>query len=111
MVGIHQLDQDLVRPGREAVDNDRIAARVCPVPRGVIDRHMDVPDPGRNRERGRPEHRHEVQILRAILNHHPAMRQRFGQRRIDDDLRRWFALKRFDRRCTTHLPGGLRSGC
>src|SRR3954463_2866257 len=26
MVGIHEFDEELVRPGREAVDNDRIAA-------------------------------------------------------------------------------------
>ena len=31
-----------VPPGREAIDNDRFAACVCPVPRGVVDRHMDV---------------------------------------------------------------------
>ena len=110
MVGIDQLDQDLVPPGREALDNDRIAACVCPVPGGVIDRHMDVSDPGRHGKRGRPEHRHNVQIFRAILNHHPAMRQGFGKRRIDDDLRRWFVLKRLDSRCSAHLPGGLRSG-
>jgi len=70
---------------------------------------MDVSDPWRHGKRGRPEHRHDVQIFRAILNHHPARRQGFGQRRIDDDLRRWFVLKRRDSRGSTYLPGGLRS--
>ena len=90
MVGSLQLDPDLMRPGWQAVENHRLSARVGPDPRGVIDSHMDVSDPGRYGQRGRPEHRHDVQIFRAILNHHPAKRQRFGKRRIDDDLRRWF---------------------
>ena len=64
IVGIHQLDQDLVPPGRETLDNDRIATCGCPVPGGVIDRHMDVSDPGRHGERGRPKYRHDVESLR-----------------------------------------------
>ena len=74
-----------------------------PNPWRVIDRHMDVPDPRRHAQRGSPEHRHDVQIFRAILNHHPAMRQGFGKRRIDDDLRRGFVFKRLDGCCSTHL--------
>jgi hypothetical protein len=30
VIGIHQLDQDLVMPGRKALDNHRIAAGICP---------------------------------------------------------------------------------
>ena len=110
MVRSLQLEQNLVRPGWQAVENHRLSAGIGPDPRGIIDRHMDVSDPGRHGKRGRPKHRHDVQILRAILNHHPATRQGFGQRRIDDDLRRWFVLKRLDSRRSTHLPGGLRRG-
>jgi len=89
MVRSLQLDRDLMRSGWLAVENNRLSARIGPGPRGVIDSHMDVSDPGRHGKRGRPEHRHDMQIFRAILNHHPAMRQGFGKRRIDDDLRRW----------------------
>ena len=74
MVGIHQLDQDLVRPRRKALKNDWVSTSICPVPCGVIDCHMNVPDAGRDGKRSRPEHRHDVQILRAILNDYPAMR-------------------------------------
>ena len=110
MVRRLQLEEDLMRPGRQAVENHRLSTRISPNPRGVIDRHMDVSDSGRDAKCGRPEDRHDVKIVRAILNHHPAMRQGFGQGRIDDDLRRWFVLKRLDSLRSTHLPGGLRSG-
>jgi len=52
----------------EAIDDDRIAAGVCPVPNGVIDRHVDVSDPGSYGERGRSKDRHNVQVLGTILN-------------------------------------------
>ena len=68
---------------------------------------MDVPDPGRYGKRGRTEHRHDVQILRAILNHHPAKRQRVGKRRIDDDLSRRLVLKGLDSGGSKHFPCGL----
>ena len=79
MVGIHQLDQGLMRPGREALDNDRVAARVCPVPHGVIDGYMNVSNPGRYGKCSGPEHRHYVQIFRSILNKRNATRQRLGK--------------------------------
>jgi hypothetical protein len=110
MVRSLQLEQDLMRPRWQGVENHGPSAQIGPDPGGVIESHMDVPDPGRHGKRGRPKHRHNVQIFRPILNHHPAMRQGFGQRRIDDDLRRWFVSKRLDSRCSTHVPGGLRSG-
>jgi hypothetical protein len=70
---------------------------------------VDVSDAGRHGKRGSTKHRHDVQIFSAILNHHPAPRKRFGQRRIDDDLRWRFMSKRLDRCGSPHLPGGLRS--
>src|ERR1035441_7795609 len=109
MVSILELDKDLMRPGQQAVQNHGLSSRIHPDPRGIIDRHMDVSDPRRHGERSRPEHRCHMQVLRAILNHYTSMRQCFGQRRIDDDLRRWFVLKRLDSRWPTHLPGGLRN--
>ena len=90
MVGIDQLDEDRVRPGCEAIDNDGIAAGVFPVPGGVIDRHVDVPNRGNHCERRRSKDRHNVQVLGTILNEQHAARQRFCHGRIDDDLRRWF---------------------
>ena len=42
MVGVDQFDEELVRPRREAIDDNGIAAGVCPVPCGVVDSHVDV---------------------------------------------------------------------
>src|SRR5258706_13207633 len=72
MVGVDQFDEDLVRPRREAIDDDGIAAGVCPVPNGVIDRHVDVSDPGSHGERRRSKDRPHMQVLCTILNEqHP----------------------------------------
>jgi hypothetical protein len=68
-----------------------------------------VSNSGRHSKGGRPEDRRDVQVLRAILNHDPAMRQGLGQRRIDEDLRRRFILKRLDSRRTADLSGTLGS--
>ena len=48
MVRIHQLDQDLMRPGWQAVENHRLSTRIDPDPRRVIDSQMDVSDPARH---------------------------------------------------------------
>src|SRR5258705_2328068 len=94
MVGIDQLDEDRVRPWREAIDDNGIAAGVCPVPCGVVDRHVDVSNPGSYGERRRSKDRHNVQVLGTILNEQYAARQRLCDGRIDDDLRRWFVWGR-----------------
>jgi hypothetical protein len=47
VIGVYQLDQDLVLSGREILDDYRHAARVRPVPGRVIDGYMDVADAGR----------------------------------------------------------------
>jgi hypothetical protein len=102
MVGIDQLDEDRVRPWREAIDDDGISAGVCPMPCGVVDRHVDVSNPRRHGERLRSKHRHDVQVLGTILNEQHAARQRLCDGRIDDDLRRWFVCGRSLPRLTRH---------
>ena len=87
MVSVHELNQDLVRPRQQAVDDDGIAAGVGPVPGGVIDRDVDMSDAGRHGERCRSIDRHDLQVLGVIFEEHHAARQPFGARRIDDDLR------------------------
>jgi hypothetical protein len=74
IAGIYELDQDLMSPGHKALDNNRIPACVCPMPRRLIDGHMDVSNPRGHGERGRPKYRHDVQILRAIPNEDNATR-------------------------------------
>ena len=49
---------------------------------------MNVSDARRDSQSIWAEHRHNVQVLSTILyNHHSSGGERFGQRRIDDDLR------------------------
>ena len=55
MVGINQFDEDRVRPWCEAIDNHGIAAGVCPVPRGIIDRHVNMSNPWSHGERRCPK--------------------------------------------------------
>ncbi len=107
MVRGFQFEPNRVRPWWQAVENHRLSAGIGPDPRGIVDRHMDVSDAGRHGKRGRSKHRHDVQMFSAILNHHAPTRQGVGQRRIDDDLRRRFVLKRLDCRRPTHVSGGL----
>jgi hypothetical protein len=67
MVGIDRLDKDLVQPRCEATDNNGIAAGVRPVPCRVIDRHVDLSNPGSHSERRRAKDRQNVQVLGTIL--------------------------------------------
>ena len=110
VVGINEFNPNLVRPRHNALEDDRISACVCPVPGGVIDRNMDVSDPWRHGERGRTKYRHDMQILRAILNERNATRQPIGLWRINDDLRRWLVLERPDSWRSCASARGLRSG-
>src|SRR3989442_13876212 len=111
VVGIDQLDEDRVRPWREAIDDDGIAAGVCPVPCGVVDRHVNVSNLWSHGERRRSEYRHDVQVLGAILNNQQPTRQGFGDGRIDNDLRRWFVWERPGSTDPTCLPCGSCRAC
>src|SRR5258707_1214637 len=93
MVGTYQLDEDLVRARREAIENHGLSAGISPEPRGVVDRHMDVSHAGRHGKRGRPKHRHYVQVFSAILNPHPPPRHRWRYRRSQDQSARPVVLR------------------
>ncbi len=67
-------------------------------------------DSGRYSERGSTEYRDQVEILDTILNHYTALRQRAGQRWIDDDLCRRLILNRFNGHCSAYLPSCLSGG-
>jgi len=68
MVRIDELDQDLMRPGGKAIDDERLAACVRPTPRRIVHGHMDVADTRRHRQGGRAEHLHDAQVLGAVLD-------------------------------------------
>ncbi len=108
MVRVDELDQDLVRPRGKPVHDERLAARVCPVPRRIIHGHMDVPDARRHSEGVRTEHRHDVQVLGAILDDDPSVDERIRKRRIDDNPRRGLTGERCYGSGSTDVPGRLR---
>lgn len=93
MVCIDQLDQNLVRPRRKAIDNDRYTACICPVPGGVIDSHMDVPNPWNHRKCGRSKYRQDLQVLRVIGKEQNATRKRLCLGGVDNELCRRLALR------------------
>jgi hypothetical protein len=73
----------LCGPGARPLNNDRIAAYVCPVPSGVVDRHMNVSNPGRHGKRGRSKYGHYMQVLGAILDDYSSLGKFICKRRID----------------------------
>ena len=108
VVCVDEFDQDLVRPRGKTVDDQRLAARVCPAPGRIIHGHMDVPNPRRHIEGVRAEHRYDPQVLGAILDDDPALDQRIRKRRIDDNPRRGLTGERHNGSGSTDVPDGLR---
>ena len=98
-----------MRAGREPVQNHGLAAGVGPQPHGVIDRHVDVSNAWGHRERSRAKDRRDVQMFRAVLNNDEPARERFSQRRIDNDLPRRLVGDRLDSRRSAYQSGSLRT--
>ena len=65
---IGKFDQDAMRSWRPALDNQRLAARVHPMPGPVIHCKVEMPDPWRHIERPWPEHRQDTEIFGPVLN-------------------------------------------
>ena len=110
VVCAYELDQDLVRPWREAVYGDGLAAGIQPAPGCIVDEDMDVADARRHIDGIRTEHRYDPQVLGPILDDDPAVRQGLSQGRIDDDFRRGLVCDRCYRSWPAHLPGSLSPG-
>jgi hypothetical protein len=88
VVGVNQGNEHLVRTGGKTLQDDWVAARICPYPWGIVEVHMNVSYARRDSQSIGAEHRRNVQVLSTILNDHRSPGgERFGQRRIDDDLR------------------------
>ena len=108
VVRVGELDQDRVRPCGKTLDDERLAARIDPVPRSIIHGHMEVPDARRYVEGVRPEHRHDPQVLGAILDDDQSVDERIRKRRIDDNFRRGLTGERHNRSGSPNIPGSLR---
>jgi hypothetical protein len=64
--------------GRQAGDDEGLAARVGPVPGRVIHGHMNVPDARRHIENCRAEHLHDPQVFGPVLQHKQKPRRESG---------------------------------
>jgi hypothetical protein len=95
---VRVCQDDLNRvPSCWKTDKDkRLAARISPVPRCVVDNNMDMPDAGRHIEGFRTKHRRDPQVLGTILGKNQTPGQWFGQGWIDGDFRRRLLRKRHD---------------
>src|SRR5216683_4843956 len=68
VVGVRQDDLDLVRSGAQTVDDDGLAARIKPIPWCIVHDDVEVADARRYSEGVRTKHRHDPQILDAVLD-------------------------------------------
>jgi hypothetical protein len=68
VVRVGEDDPNLVRSSGKTDQDQGLAAGVSPVPRCIIDNDVEVPDARRHIERVRAKHRHDPQILGAVLN-------------------------------------------
>src|SRR5208337_818468 len=90
MVRVDQFKGQFVGAWGKTLQDDWVSTRICPHPRGIVESHMNVSDARRDSQGVWAEHRRNVQVLSTILdNHHAPRGERFGQRRIDEDIRGW----------------------
>src|SRR6266576_5182271 len=105
VVRVLQFKEHFVRTGGKTHQDDWVTTRICPAPWGIVDRHMKMSDARRDSQSIWAEHGHKVQVLSTILdNRHSPGGERFGQRRIDDDLCwRLFTAERDNRSKSTFV--------
>ena len=97
MISVGENDLDGVRPSGQTDEDNRLPARVGPMPWRAIDRDMDMTDARRDPERFGAEHRFDPKIDHPILDKHLAFGEWAQKRRIDDDTcRRLFNRQRHD---------------
>ena len=83
-----------MRARRQPDDGDCVVfvAGDHPVPRQAVNRDMQMTDPRRYAESGRPEHRYQMHVHDPVLDLDEAASQGFRKRRVDDHPRRGLAL-------------------
>ena len=77
---ISKFDKELVRPWGKALNDERLTARIDPMPGRIINGNVKVAYPGRNAESGRSEDRHDSQVLSPVANDDQTLRQLLGKR-------------------------------
>ena len=109
VVRVNKFNQHFVRTGRQTPEDERGATRVGPVPRRLVDGHMNVAHTRRDGQSTWAEHRCNAHVLRTIrITTTPREASGCGQRGVDDDLRRRLSAgERDDLRRSTPLRGAL----
>ena len=97
MLGVGHLDENLVLPGRQRDDDQRVgAAEVTPMPGQVVDGSVEMPEPRREHDGIRPEHRQDAQVLHPVGDEHDALGQRTGKRRLHEQPGRGLIIDGYD---------------
>src|SRR5215204_5617448 len=95
VVGIDQLDLDLVLTRLESGDVDRVeATRVRPPPPDIIDVYVQMPNAWRNVNRALVEDRDNAQVLHSVLDPENALAQCLRVRGVHEQFRQRLVLKR-----------------
>jgi hypothetical protein len=96
--GICKLDQYTMRSGCQTLYDQRLAACIHPVPRRVINCDVYVTDTRRYVEGGRAKDGNDAEIVGAVRDDNKASRERVGERRPDDETRRFLRYRCGDAR-------------
>jgi hypothetical protein len=76
---ISKFDKELVWPWGKSLNDERLTARIDPMPGRIINGNVKVAYPGRNVESARSEDRHDPQVLSPVPNDDEALRQLLGK--------------------------------
>jgi hypothetical protein len=111
MVGVDQVDPNLVRADGESSDVDRVdVAGVRPPPRQVVDMDMQMSGAGRHVQGALSEDRYDADVLDAPLNPDDPFSQSFLKRGVDEELRCRLVFGFDLRRGSPHLLRARRGG-
>ena len=75
---IGEIDQYAMRSWRQSLNDQRLAARIHPVPAGIIEGDVDMADPRHHAERGGTKDRNDTEVVGTVLNDRQAVLERFG---------------------------------
>lgn len=90
VIAIDQIDANLVGARGQVLDVDCPGiARVCPMPRQVINVDVQMADTRKHVHSSGAEDRHDVHVLSSVLDENDTDGECLGVGGIDDELSRW----------------------
>jgi len=89
---IGELDEDAVRAGRQADDDQGLAAGVDEVPRSVVYGDMNMANARGHCECTGAEDGYQAQVLCAVLNEDATLGKGLCQRRVDNQPGGWLVF-------------------